>query len=57
MKKKYRIVTDDYAGYGVQVKKWYWPFWTEFGISFSTIERAKSFIRKRRFKSEVVWSE
>jgi len=24
---KYRIVPDNYLGYEVQVKKWYWPFW------------------------------
>lgn len=58
MKKKYRIVTDKYAGYEVQVKAWYWPFWVELGINtFTTIEQARAFIRKMRFKSEVVWSE
>ena len=58
MKKKYRIVTDKYAGYEVQVKTWYWPFWVELGINtFTSIEHARAFIRKMRFKSEVVWSE
>lgn len=24
---KYRIVRDSYAGYEVQFKTWWWPFW------------------------------
>jgi len=26
-KKKYRIVTDRYCGYEVQIKRWWLPFW------------------------------
>lgn len=24
---EYRIVRDDYAGYEVQARRWWWPFW------------------------------
>ena len=29
-KTKYRIRRDAYAGYGVQVWRWWWPFWYNF---------------------------
>jgi hypothetical protein len=60
MKNKYRIVTDKYAGYEVQVKKWFWPFWVEtFPIdSFHSVERAEKHIEniknKTPFKPKVI---
>jgi len=57
---KYRIVTDKYAGYEVQVKKWWLPFWMEtFPIdSFRSVERAEQHIEdiknKTTFKSKVI---
>ena len=44
-KTKYRIVRDNYAGYEVQIKRWYFPFWVQKGYvnTFSTIERARSY--------------
>lgn len=48
---KYRIVRDNYAGYEVQKKVWYWPFWFQVNRrgstganTHSTIEQAKEFI-------------
>lgn len=42
---KYRIVTDDYCGYEVQIKYWWFPFtWWEAGFTntHSSIERAEA---------------
>ena len=45
--KKYRIVTDSYLGYAVEVWRLWWPFWVELGCNtFSTEERAEAHIRK-----------
>lgn len=50
MKNKYRIVRDGYAGYEVQVKKWWFPFmWFECHSAgficntWRTIEQARHF--------------
>lgn len=45
MKARYRIVTDRYAGYEVQVWRWWWPFWVMAGFcnTHSTIEQARAF--------------
>lgn len=44
-KNKYRIVTDNYAGFEVQIKYWWWFGWhlTERN-TFFTVERAKKYI-------------
>lgn len=31
LKPEYRIVQDPWAGYMVQVRYWYWPFWDMLG--------------------------
>ena len=43
MRAHYRIVTDAYAGFEVQVWRWWWPFWVEAGgcNTHSSIERAE----------------
>lgn len=52
-KRRYRIVKDDYLGYEVQSRIWWFPFWLEcrsrIGISNThpTIEKAKEFIYRR----------
>lgn len=57
---KYRIVTDNYAGFEVQIKVWYWPFWRQLNFSNThfSIEQASQYIEKdkkdRNFKSKVV---
>jgi len=47
MKPRYRIVTDNYAGYQVQVWHWWWPFWVQaaFSNTHSTLERARKFAK------------
>lgn len=43
-KNKYRICIDSYAGYEVQMKRWWFPVW--FCIrsnTFSTVERAEAY--------------
>jgi len=52
--KKYRIVTDRYAGYAAEVWCLWWSFWVEIGgcNTFRTVEQAEWFIR--RCGSEVV---
>ncbi len=48
-KKKYRIVTDAYAGFEVQVRHWLLPIWSQDGInSFATIDGAMCFIRDKK---------
>lgn len=45
MGNRYRIVRDSYAGYEVQVRRWWWPFWTQAGYTntHATIERAEQY--------------
>lgn len=56
---RYRICTDAYAGYEVQWKRWYWPFWTSTGVggrltnTFATVEKAEEFARKGTGESVV----
>jgi hypothetical protein len=47
MKKRYRIVTDRYAGYEVQVWRWWFPFWKEVGFcnTHYTLERAREYAK------------
>lgn len=64
---KYRIVKDNYSGFEVQKKNWWWPFWFQLNNShhpvntFSSIETAKNLIKldKEGFnkRSGVVWQE
>lgn len=56
---KYRIVTDRYAGFEVQVWSVFYPFWSELNINTnSSIEKAIEYIEKdfeyRNFKSKVI---
>lgn len=59
---KYRIVRDNYAGYEVQVWRWWFPFYIQCGDvdgicnTHMSLESAKEFIKKRRSK-KVVWKE
>jgi hypothetical protein len=48
---RYRIVTDAYLGYEVQVKHWWWPCWTIIGYNtHPTLERAKAFAEGQKHK-------
>ena len=51
---KHRIVTDGYAGYEVQFKVWWWPFWMQKGgvNTFHNLEDAKVFARGTVWTSE-----
>ncbi len=42
---KWRIVRDSYAGYSVDVWRWWFPIWIEKGgaNTFSTIEAARDY--------------
>lgn len=61
---KFRIVSDNYNGYEVQIKKWWFPFYVqcwEDGYhtnTFSSIDEAKEWVKtgwgKRTEKSKVV---
>lgn len=44
---KYRIVRDTYAGYQVDVKKWWFPFWHQKGFTNTrpTLEKAREFAK------------
>ena len=47
MAAEYRIVTDQYCGFEVQIRRWWWPFWTQVGLAntHTSIERAEAFAR------------
>lgn len=51
MKNKYRIVADNYLGYEVQIKYWYWPFcWSQLNFcnTHATLEEAKRCIESHK---------
>ena len=61
MKTRYRIATDNYAGYEIQVWHWWLPFWIDmwsFGNTFRTVEDAEKWLEKylydKKFKSKPV---
>ncbi len=41
----YRIVRDNYAGYEVQCRPWWWPFWYQAGFvnTHVSLERAEQY--------------
>lgn len=53
---KFRIVRDHYAGYEVQAKRWWWPFWIQCGSRYGrtnthlTVEKAREFIEREKTK-------
>lgn len=52
---KFRIVTDIFSGYEVQIKRWYFPFWIQcwkHGAinTFSSIEDAKQWVINGRIR-------
>lgn len=58
-KRKFRVVTDLYSGFEVQIWLWYYPFWQQIGINTqSSRERALKFIDKYKlennFKPKVI---
>lgn len=64
MKNKYRIVTDKYAGFEVQIKYWWLPFlWFQCGMvnTHVSIEKAKEYIAKHKcehcFKRRIIFTE
>ena len=46
-KTKYRIVRDNYAGYEVQERRWWLPFWRQAGFcnTHFTIDSAVEYIK------------
>lgn len=56
-KPQYRIVRDDWAGYECQIKRWWWPFWSQmdFTNTHLTLGEALAYIDKH--KNKVVHSE
>lgn len=43
---RYRIVKDAYAGYEVQIWRWWLPMWLQVGVNtFPSIERAEAWAR------------
>lgn len=48
--RKYRIVSDQFAGYEVQIWRIWWPFWIELGFvnTHFSIESAREYARKRQ---------
>lgn len=47
MSNRYRIVRDNYAGYEVQVWRWWFPFWVQPTINtHSTVEGAEQWAKQ-----------
>lgn len=43
---RYRIVTDKYAGYEVQTKYWWWPWWVSPRTNtHSTVDDARKYAK------------
>jgi hypothetical protein len=55
MKKKYRVVSDMFAGYEVQTRIWWLPFWRQHGYTNThrTIEDAIEYIKKIKESGKV----
>ena len=63
-RKEFRIVTDNFCGCEVQIKRRWWPFWVQCRKNgpintFSSIDKAKSWVeagrpRKSKFKPEEI---
>lgn len=52
---KFRIVTDAFAGFEFQVKRWWWPIWhMPYCNTFSTVEKAEEAARKWFFNGNAV---
>ena len=51
---KYRIVADEWAGYEIQKKRWWYPFWRQIGYgglctnTFSTYDIALEVLKKHK---------
>lgn len=45
---KYRIVRDEYAGFAVEVRRWWFPIWLRDGINTHISERQAEEYAKRR---------
>lgn len=50
-KNRYRIVTDSYLGFEVQIKRWWFPFWVQCGgftgcNTHMSIEAAEAYARR-----------
>lgn len=49
---EYRIIRDSWAGFEVQKRRWFWPFWTQIGVDHdlcntsSSIEQALNLIAR-----------
>lgn len=59
-KRRYRIVEDNYLGYEVQSRIWWFPFWLQCGSRIGianthpSIEKAKAFIETITKRNNVV---
>lgn len=43
---EYRVVNDGYAGFEVQIRRWWFPIWLQVGINtHSSFEKAERFAR------------
>lgn len=52
---KYRIVTDNYAGYEVQSWRWWWPFWIQGATNTHySIEDAEKYAQRLANTQKVV---
>jgi len=52
---KYRIVTDKYCGYEVQVWHWWFPFWVQpYCNTHVSVEDAEELVKQLSFKKQVV---
>lgn len=56
-KPQYRVVRDDWAGFECQIKRWWWPFWSQMDSTntHSSLEDAKAYINEH--KNKVLYSE
>ena len=41
MKNRYRVIPDEFLGYGIQIKRWWFPVWVRVGSTYETLGEAK----------------
>lgn len=56
-KDRYRIVRDGYAGYEVQVRRWWFPIWFQHGFvnTHDSVDAARAYIA--RIKAPALYVE
>lgn len=53
-KKRFRIIHNDYQGYGVEVKDWFSPWWIPRSNVFRSLKDAEFYIDKQTAEEKII---